>query len=360
MSDPIPWRKEADRLHEEGVALSDAGDSEGALAKYREALALDLNRPSTLYNVGLIYKRRAAWVESFRFNKLAHALKPDDEPSAWNLAIAATALHDWNTARAVWGALRPTVGPGDDFGVMPVRLNPQDDAEVVWARRVSPVLAQLISIPFAESAFRYRDFVLLDREPVGYRTQKGREYPVLNVLDLVKPSRFYSMYEASLTAPERADLEALKALCADAGIAFEDWSESVRFICRACSEGRPREHHDAGDRDESWIAQRSVALATTWDAQIESVLDTWIRKDRIVRLAPTGSSTGARRWAKRAARDRAGRAVEIGPRPCATCDTTLTMPTAPDHNQPLTTRRAPALDPKADSTHGGAARPGSP
>ena len=89
--------------------MSDAGDLDGALAKYREALELDLERPS----------------------------------SAWNLAIAATALRDWSTARAVWGALGITIPPGDgptddSFGVAPVRLNPEEDPEVVWARRVYP------------------------------------------------------------------------------------------------------------------------------------------------------------------------------------------------------------------------------
>ena len=85
-------RKQANRMHEEGVALSEAGDKAGALAKYRAALELDFDRPSTLYNVGLIYKYQSAWQESFRFNERAYELRPDDEATAWNLAIAATAL----------------------------------------------------------------------------------------------------------------------------------------------------------------------------------------------------------------------------------------------------------------------------
>lgn len=335
--------EEANRLHNEGVALSDAGDLDGALAKYREALELDLERPSTLYNVGAIYKQRAEWTESFRFNKLALALGPDDDASAWNLAIAATALRDWSTARAVWGALGITAPPGDgptdnSFGVAPVRLNPEEDPEVVWARRVYPVLARLTSVPVPESGFRYDDLILHDTTPVGYRTHGGQEHAVFDVLDIFESSEFYSTFEANLTAPEHSDVEALKALCAEAGIACEDWSESTRFICTACSQGRLREHHDAEVRDKAWRAQRTVAFAATWDSQVESVLDAWTRKGRVVRLAGIGNSRGARCWVRRATRDRAVRIVEIGARRCATCDRTLTTPGTLDHRRSLTDR----------------------
>jgi Flp pilus assembly protein TadD len=46
----------ARRLHGQGQALSDAGDSAAALAKYAEALALEPDRPNTLYNMGLVHK----------------------------------------------------------------------------------------------------------------------------------------------------------------------------------------------------------------------------------------------------------------------------------------------------------------
>jgi len=337
--------EEANRLHNEGVALSKAGDLDGALAKYREALGLDLERPSTLYKVGAIHKRRAQWMESFRFNKLALALAPDDDASAWNLAIAATALRDWSTARAVWDALGITIPPGDgptndSFGVAPVRLNTEEDPEVVWARRVYPVLARLTNVPVAESGLRYNDLVLHDITPVGYRTHGRQEHAVFDVLDIFEPSEFYSTFEANLTAPERSDLETLKALCAKAGIACEDLSESIRFICEACSQGGLLEHHDAEVRDRAWIAQRTVAFAATWDLQVESVLDAWTRKGRVVRLPGIGNSRGARCWVRRATRDRAVRIVEIGARRCATCDRTLTTPTTLDHRQSSTDRSA--------------------
>ena len=267
--------------------MSEAGDRAGALAKYRAALELDLDRPSTLYNVGLIYKYQSAWRESFRFNKRAYELRPDDEAAAWNLAIAATALRDWRTARSVWSSLGMKITPGDtpvedDLGRTPVRLNSEDDAEVVWARRIDPVRARLTNIPFTDSGFRYGDLVLHDGAPVGYRTNDGREYPVFNVLQLFEASSF-NTYEADIIAPSQADVEALETICDQAGIAMEDWSRSVRILCKACSEGRPHEHHDSAGKDEGWKVERRIALATVSDSQVESVLDAWADANRSVK-----------------------------------------------------------------------------
>lgn len=286
MPDAQTRQEQAERMHKEGVDLSAAGDEAGALAKYLAALELDLNRPTTLYNVGLIYKYQSAWRESFRFNKRAHELAPDDEATAWNLAIAATALRDWTTARAIWSSLGMKITPGDappeeDFGLTPVRLNPEGNAEVVWARRVDPVRARLVNIPFADSGFRYEDLVLHDGAPVGYRTRNGRECPVFNVLELFQASSI-NTYEADIIAPSQADVDALEAICDQTGITIEDWSQSTRILCKACSEGRPHESHDSDRKDKASKEERTIALAASSDSQVESALDAWVDANRRV------------------------------------------------------------------------------
>lgn len=286
MSDRNARQEQANRLHAEGMALSDAGDTSGALAKYRAALELDLDRPSTLYNVGLIYKYQSSWKESFRFNKQAYELRPDDEATAWNLAIAATALHDWRTARSIWSTLGIKITPGDspvedDFGITPVRLNSDNDGEVVWSKRIDPVRARLTSIPYADSGFRYGDMVLHDGAPVGYRTHGGQEFAVFNVLQLFEPSRF-STYEADIVAQSPTDIEALERICDDSGTAMEDWSGSVRILCRACSEGRPHEHDDSNKKEEEWKAERRIALAAISEFEIQRIFDAWSDGDRSV------------------------------------------------------------------------------
>jgi tetratricopeptide (TPR) repeat protein len=107
----FPSRR-AEALHAAGMKSSDAGDDVGAIEHYRQALALDPRRSNTLYNLGLIYKYRRAWGESFDYNQRAAQLQPDDEATQWNLAIAATALCDWRTARDVWHRLNIVTEPG--------------------------------------------------------------------------------------------------------------------------------------------------------------------------------------------------------------------------------------------------------
>lgn len=92
----------AEELNEQGIAHREAGDDELALQAYEEALRLNPDAAKTLYNIGLVYKYRNDWVKSLDYNQRAYALRPEDEASRWNLAIAATALRDWATARKAW------------------------------------------------------------------------------------------------------------------------------------------------------------------------------------------------------------------------------------------------------------------
>ena len=200
MSDPTDAQKRAEELHDLGVEKSDAGDDDAALALYLEALALDRARPETLYNAGLIYKYRRDWEHSLRYNRLARELRPDDPATNWNLAIAATGLKDWRSAREVWKRLGMKIEESDepitgDFGVAPIRLNgfeeTGDAVEVVWASRLSPVTARILNIPTPEAKFRYGDVVLHDG--AGTCTRKdaeGHERPVFNAFELLEPSDF--------------------------------------------------------------------------------------------------------------------------------------------------------------------------
>src|SRR5262249_39371795 len=202
-------------LHQDAMALDDAGKQDQALEKYFEALKLDPSRATTYYNVGLIYKYRLQWLESFRCNKTATELAPDDEAANWNLAIAATALRDWRTARGVWRRLGMPIEEGDtpivsNFGLTPVRLEPQGEAEVVWALRVDPVRARIASIPYLTSGFRHGDIVLHDGAAVGYRLHEGKERAVFNVLEIFESSA-YRTYEAELRVSEPEDIEGLQS-----------------------------------------------------------------------------------------------------------------------------------------------------
>lgn len=273
-------RRPAEDLIEEASALLDGGDDDGALKKYFAALEIDLTDPRVHYNIGLIYKYRGAWKDSFKYNKRAAELAPDDEAAHWNLAIAATALRDWKTARSVWKGLGLPIEPGDsaieeNFGGTPVRLNPGREPEVVWARRICPVRARIESIPFSNSGIAFGDVVLNDGAPVGHRRdQNGKERPVFNMLELFEPGP-YSTYVIEAVVDDEAALTRLEMLCDSRKLAVEDWEASVTTLCKACSDGRPHDEHDHSGMPATWDRERLIAIAASDGNEVEAVLKEW-------------------------------------------------------------------------------------
>jgi hypothetical protein len=276
-------KERAAGLHEEGMALSANGDTDGALAKYAEALSLDPERPTTHYNIGLIYKYQRQWRESFASNQRAVELAPDDESANWNLAIAATALREWAVARRVWTSLGMTIETGEgpidsNFGSTPVRLNPDGNAEVVWAQRVCPVRARIYNVPWPESGFRYGDIVLHDGAAVGYRLDNGKEKPVFNVFELFERSLF-ATFVVNVVAPAEADVEALVACFDEADMPCEDWG-TVRILCKQCSEGKPYDSHDHDAPPKEWIPDRRIGIGAVDAAKMRNTLDRWVSATR--------------------------------------------------------------------------------
>jgi tetratricopeptide (TPR) repeat protein len=278
----------AQELHDQAAARSAAGESDAALALYLEALALDRARPVTLYNVGLIYKYRRDWEHSLRYNRLALELRPHDEATNWNLAIAATALKDWRSAREVWRRLGMKLADGDapikeNFGVTPVRLNGFDETdaavEVVWAQRLSPVSARLLNIPTPEARYRYGDIVLHDGAGTGTRLDdKGREQPVFNVFELLEPSDFVT-FDVQIEAPDQKALDSLRSASEAADVEFEDWTD-MRILCKACSEGRAHEQHEHhAPGKTAWEGSRRIGMAAKEFAPVEEVLERWCADD---------------------------------------------------------------------------------
>lgn len=279
----------ADALEDAGNRKRKEGDEAGALAAYLEALALHRERPATLYNVGLVYKYRRDWQSSLRYNRLSIELDPDDVPTNWNLAIAATALRDWRTAREAWQRLGIELddqeGPiVEDFGYSPVRLNGLEDrdsaVEVVWAKRLSPVTARIDNIPTLAAKFRYGDVVLHDGAGTGSRRDAdGREKSVFNVLELFEPSQ-YVTYQASIDAPDAKAVEDLEAAFKSAGIECEDWTANMQTLCKACSEGKAHEshvHHELPPGE--WQVERLIGVASLDPARVEAVLEFWSAGD---------------------------------------------------------------------------------
>lgn len=278
MTEPLDpkLRDAVDQLLNEAQALEDL---EGAMPLYERALALDPDRAATHYNIGLVHKYRGAWAQSLLHNRRASDLRPDDEAANWNMGIAATALRDWSAAREAWRRVGIQIAEGDgpindDFGIAPVRLNPDGSPEVVWGRRIDPVRVVVENIPSPDSGFRAGDIVLHDGAPVGERQYNGRTYSVFNVLALFEGSA-NSTYEAEVRAYDAADLEALTSALDRAQIDYEVWTTNIRILCKQCSEGTPREHTCEKDQVPTWPESHMLGISTTSPEAARQVLEYW-------------------------------------------------------------------------------------
>jgi tetratricopeptide (TPR) repeat protein len=269
--------RRAAALHAQGLALSEDGDGDGALRLYERALELHPDRAQTLYNVGLIHKYRRNWLKSFAYNHEAFERQPGDEATRWNLAIAATALGDWATARRVWRLCGYDVGEGEgpieaDFGLACVRLNPDDAAEVVWVTRIDPVRGRIDNIPFPDSGFFHGDIVLHDGAANGRKQWDETEYPIFDAFERVARSP-YSVAAVEFTSPSDADVQVLRGAFAAADMYAEDWTANVAPVCKACSEGTTHAFHDTDLA--LWQPDRSLGVALVDEARLEDVLARW-------------------------------------------------------------------------------------
>jgi hypothetical protein len=267
--------RRADALHEQGAACREE-DEEKALGLYLRALQLDPDRPNTLYNIGLIHKYRRDWVQSLDYNRRAFDLRSDSESTCWNLGIAATALGDWATARQAWAAAGIQLDAGEgpivaDFGSGCVRLNPDGEAEVVWAHRIDPVRARILNVPFFRSGFFYGDVMLHDGAPMGTRVSDDKEYSVFNAFERVARSE-YGTAVVALAAPSEADVTRLVEAGDAQRLATEDWT-AVSFLCKACSEGVADAEHQ---HDPVWNPEREVGVGTHDEAVLRRVLEEWV------------------------------------------------------------------------------------
>lgn len=244
------WRQATDRA----FTLIGDGRYEDAGALLTRAADLEPWLSESWFNLALLHKFRHDWEQARAAGLRAVALldKETGAPDWWNVGIAATALQDWPLARRAWQAygLRVPGNPhtveangepdGMELGSAAVRLSPEGEAEVVWGRRLDPARIEVLSIPLPSSGRRWGEVVLHDGVPNGERTTASspdgttRAYPVFDEIELWAPSPVPT-WVVLLEAATEEDRDALERLAADAGFAAEDWSSSVRLLCRACS-----------------------------------------------------------------------------------------------------------------------------
>lgn len=281
---------QAFRANEQGIGLRDQGDDVRALACYREAIRFRPDWATPWYNIGLLHKYRGQWRESLEANLQAIRLDPSSEGAIWNAGIAATALGEWEHARRAWKQYGINIGDGEGpvdypIGTTPVRVALDGKPEVVWTRRIDPARAVVESVPLAASGRRHGDLLLHDGAPNGYRKLGTREVAVFDELQLLKASA-YSTFEAVVEGASSADFDELAASCDSDAISMENWTRSLRTLCKACSEGRPfadggHDHEEPAGADGSW----RFGIAATEAGLARRVLDAWLDAKPGVKLS---------------------------------------------------------------------------
>lgn len=267
----------ADELNERGRALASRGRLEEAVTAYRAAAAADPEWSVPWYNLGLVHKYRREWRESAECCTAALARDDSDGDAWWNLGIASTALGDWAAARVAWARCGITVPPGEgpiegSFGLTPVRLDPGGRGVVVWCDRVDPARAIIRNVPLPESGYRWGDVMLHDGAPNGVRIREGREVPVFDALQRLEESSSRT-YVLDVPGASADALLALSDVALRMGGAAEDWSRSMSYLCRRCSEGRPHDEHDQGLRGER--PDLAVGAAASGDEHLERIIAEW-------------------------------------------------------------------------------------
>jgi hypothetical protein len=265
---------------EEARRALDAGDLDRAVSLFEAVIARRPQSGPAWFNLGLAHKGRRDWPASARCYRRAAELDDRNEEAFWNLGIAATAQADWSTARWAWRGLGIDPGPGNgppelDLGPSPIRLNPDGNGEVTWGRRVDPCRAILVNVPLPESGHRWGDIVLHDVVPSGERQAWGRSWSVFDELIRMEPGPLPTL-ESQVTAPTEQDSRALQAAAAEAGHVAEDWTATLRFLCRRCSLSSPHEHAERGGVMPTWLPTRRFGFAGPTDALV-AILAAWSR-----------------------------------------------------------------------------------
>ena len=267
----------ATRHNEKAIKLQQRGLIAEAVKYYQKAIKLWPAWATPWYNLGLLRKEQRNWQESLRCNQQAVALDPSEQDAWWNLGVAATALGDWAEARRAWKGFGIEIPEGEgpiemEIGLTPIRINPYDEAEVVWCRRIDPARAIIDCVPLPQSEHRFGDLLLHDGAPNGFRILGEKEVPVFDELQLLTPSE-YGTFEVIVDGVSPEDVDSLAELAGERGLAAEDWSSNLRIICKACSEGSINSKH-THDLDQT--THRRIGFAALSEIQVREILRRWL------------------------------------------------------------------------------------
>ena len=288
-----PFRPElndaAEQLYRLVVEYDRRGDVYNAvkLCKRLARLAPDWSVPFAF--LSRTYRSRTEWRPTLHYCLRAVEHNNFDENLWETLGIAATALGEWEIARYAWNQLGFHFKPSAealhlDLGIVPVRLNPATQPEIVAARRIDPVRASIEGIPQPSSGRRYKDLILVENRPnPSSFYQQSKKLPIHDELQLLKSSNWQT-FSVLLHTSVQADVDTLANLCLSANLGFDNWSNATRFF-------QPNIHRNVAEYFDRAIFGKQerevflVAMAARHLSEVEAVLENW----RVITLCGNGS-----------------------------------------------------------------------
>ncbi len=292
MSIKHEYNDAAEQLYRLVVEYDRRGDVYNAvkLCKRLARLAPDWSVPFAF--LSRTYRSRMEWKPTLHYCLKAVEHNAFDENLWETLGIAATALSEWETARYAWNQLGFHFKPSAealhlDLGLVPVRLNPATQPEIVAARRIDPVRASIESIPQPSSGRRYKDLILVENRPnpTGATAQffmQNKKLPIHDELQLLKSSNWHT-FSVLLYTTSQADVDTLANLCLSANVGFDNWSNATRFF-------QPNLHRNVAeyfDRSVFGKLERDVFLVAMAAKQMEEV-ERVIRSWKVITLKDCG------------------------------------------------------------------------
>lgn len=275
----------ANQWYEQAVRYDAEDDVYHAVKLLKLCIRLEPDWLPPFMLLAAVYKRRREWKQVLYYCKKAVALHALDKDRWWDLGIAAAALSKDRLAKSVWQKFTPPAPPG---ALISLRLEHSGLFELTWAKTLDPVRARLFSIPHPDSDLQYQDIVLFDREQVGINISGKRKVPVFPVLGRIKRS-FFQTYTCVLHQTTAHSIQMLEALCADAGIGFEIWTDAS-WAKTVSVAGKIPEYFGKQVFSSPADAAVWVALASKTESDILQVLSNW----RIISL---GMFSNLEKWA---------------------------------------------------------------
>lgn len=266
-----------------------------AEASYRKLVAMEPERNSAHYNLGLFFKTRGRFEEGLAANQRAAALSGEEvECYEWNTAICATGAGVGDVALDVWKRMGQTIElgrfglPEGPYPVTKVRLAERplaerdadcDDPgleETIWIERLSPCHGIIRSVLYSDLGVDYGDVVLIDGAPITYHKYGDEHVPVFPHLATLK-RRAYQFFDFAGTQEEARQIADISCDLPGDAIVYSH-SESYREICRACWRD-PDVDHERHEAIEKHVVTGRVAAPKDIDpADLLARLDTAINE----------------------------------------------------------------------------------